>query len=178
MTRRQPTAVDLDDLLATLTPEMATEFRKSIPPGFADQLDAAQRDSVRLIQIAEQDPAVRYLPTSGVDEWLRLGALDTLIKWVDGTARTCLHMPDPYRPESVWSAAWRPGLIVCTHCLPLLKVSGQADKTCDCCGRITTGPDHGDGITTLTVWIGGLAYQAGACTDCFHDSALEQGETA
>ncbi len=51
---------------------------------------------------------------------------------------------------------------------------GEADKTCDCCGRIVTGIEHGDGIHTHTVWFGGLAYQAGACKNCYQDSALDQ----
>jgi len=172
MTRRL-TAPQLDELLAALTPQQAAAIKNHIPTAWTDQIRAAQHDSVALMEKAEQSP-VRYLPTSDVDEWLRLGLLDTLITWAAGTAKTCIHMPDPYRPESVWSCAWKPGLVVCTYCLHLFKLVGDADKVCDCCGRTVTGIENDDGIHTLTVWIGALAYQAGACKDCYQDSALEQ----
>lgn len=175
MNRRQRrfTAPQLDDLLAALTPAMADQLRQLAPVAWADQIRAAQHDSVALIETVEQTP-VRHLRTSDVDEWLRLGLLDTLLTWLDGNAKTCMHMPDPHRPEAVWSCAWKPGLVVCTYCLHLFKLVGDADKVCDCCGRTVTGLENDDGIFTLTVWIGALAYQAGACTDCYQDSALEQ----
>lgn len=163
--RRTINAVDLDNTLAAITPEMAAELSRLIPTAHADQLHAAYSESVRLIETAENTSA-RHLPRSGVDDWLRLGLLDTFCRWVAGTARTCLHMPEPRRPEPVWSCAWKPGLIVCSACLHLLKVFGDADKVCDCCGHVCTGLENGDGIATLTVWFGGLAYQAGACTGC------------
>ena len=172
MTRRL-TAPQLDDLLATLTPEHIAMIQQFIPIGWADQMRAAQHHSVALMEKAEQTP-VRHLPTTGVDEWLRLGLLDTLIRWLNGDAKTCIHMPDPRTPEPVWSCAWRPGLVVCTYCLHLFKLAGDADRVCDCCGRTVTGLENGDGIFTLTVWIGALAYQAGACKDCYQDSALER----
>ncbi len=172
MTRR-PTAVDLDKLLAALTPEHVAMIQQHIPVAWADQMRAAQHQSVALMEKAEQTP-VRHLPTSGVDDWLRLGLLDTLIRWTAGNARTCVHMPNPNNPEPVWSCAWRPGLVVCTYCLHLFKLVGDADKVCDCCGRTVSGIENDDGIFTLTVWIGALAYQAGACKDCYQDSALEQ----
>ena len=105
-------------------------------------------------------------PLADIDEWLRLGLLDSYCRWADGTARTCLHAPDPRRPQPVWSAAWKPGLIVCTACLALLRLRGEADRRCDCCGRVCAGIEHNDGIYTMTVWLGALAYQAGACKDC------------
>lgn len=171
MTRRL-TAPQLDDLLAALTPQQAAAIKQHIPIAWTDQIRAAQQDAVALIETIEQTP-VRHLRTSDVDEWLRLGLLDTLLTWINGNARTCIHMPDPYSPESVWSCAWKPGLVVCTHCLHLFKLAGDADKVCDCCGRIVAGIENDDGIFSLTVWIGALAYQAGACKDCYQDSALE-----
>ncbi len=83
-------------------------------------------------------------------------------------------MPNPNNPEPVWACAWKPGLVVCTYCLHLFKLAGDADKVCDCCGRLVTGIENDDGIFTLTVWIGALAFQAGACRHCYRDSALEQ----
>jgi hypothetical protein len=66
--RRQPTAVDLDDLLAALTLEMAAAIRQHAPAGFSDQLHAAHRDSVALVQTAEKNANLKYLPASGVDD--------------------------------------------------------------------------------------------------------------
>lgn len=173
MTRAQrPTAVDLDALMAAITPQMAEQFRHR-DVAFADQLAAAQRDSVALMERAEGTPA-HYVPRGAVDDWLRLGLLDTYLQWVSGDGRTCVHAPDPRRPEVVWSCAWRPGLVVCTHCLPLLRAVGDADKVCDCCGHLCDGLETCDPITTLTVWLGGLAYQAGACRACWPDGDRQQ----
>ena len=77
-----------------------------------------------------------------------------------------MHDPSWRSPEPVWSAVWRPGLVVCTPCLPLLKVVGEAEKTRDCCGHVCAGADVGDPIVTTTVWCGALASHAGACRDC------------
>ena len=166
--RRQPTAVELDDMLAKLTPELLAQIRPHFPvPGaYVDQLRAAQAESIAAVEAAENGTA-RYHPSAGIDDWLRLALLDTLIAWTAGTAKTCLHMPDWRRPEPVWSAAWKPGLVVCSRCLYLLEVaSAQIDRTCDCCGHVTAGVDAGDPIYPTTVWFGQLAYSAGACHNC------------
>ena len=69
-------------------------------------------------------------------------------------------MPNPDRPEPVFAAAWKPGLIVCALCTPLLKLVGEADKTCDGCGHACAGVDVGDGICTVTVMLSALSYAA------------------
>jgi hypothetical protein len=161
------TAPALDDLLCQLTAEQKAALNRRANPALVDQLRAAQAESVALMELAENQPGgARALPHADIDEWLRLGLLDTLCKWVKGTARTCMHAPDPRHPQPAWAAAWKPGLIVCTHCLPLLKLFGDKDRTCDLCGRICAGLDHGDGIYTMTVWFGGLAFSAGMCAEC------------
>src|SRR4051794_40271824 len=98
-----------------------------------------------------------------VDEWIRLSVIDTLLLWTHGNAKVCIHAPDPLRPQPVWTAAWRPGLVVCTGCTHLLKAVGDADKTCDCCGHVCAGTDFDDPIYPSTIWRGPLAYQFGTC---------------
>ncbi len=164
MTRRI-TAPILDDILARLTAEDIAELRARTPLDYADQLDAARSQSIGLMEHS-QNTRAGWVPPNSVDEWIRLSALDALIGWIDGTARTCLHSPHWRRPEPVFAAAWRPHLVVCAGCLHLLGVTGVEDHTCDACGRVTDGVDADDPIYTGTVWIGALAYEFGTCTDC------------
>ena len=77
-----------------------------------------------------------------------------------------MHAPTHRRPEPVFSAAWRPGLVVCTQCLHLLGVTGVADRTCDRCGHVCDGIEAGDPIYSGTVFVGELGYQFGTCGDC------------
>lgn len=158
---RRPNAADLDQWLATLTPEQADQLWRCVPTGLADQLGAAQQESHNLMAAAglTAQPVTR----ESIPEWVRLGALDTLAQWAYGTAKTCMHDPHPDRPEPVWSCAWRPNLVVCTACLRMLKVRGKRDWTCDRCGHLCS--EH-DPIETIGVWLGPLNYQAGACSDC------------
>lgn len=84
------------------------------------------------------------------------------------------------RYELIFACAWRPGLVVCAHCIPLLKAPTKlADATCDRCGRVCTGPATGDGIHPLVVQIGALTFSAGACRDCRPDHPVhcEQSTT-
>jgi len=162
--------VALDELLEKLTPEMVAEIHRHAPAGLVDQLAAAHRDSVAILEAIENRSA-RHVPGSSIDDWLRLGLLDTFLTWASGHARVCIHAPDFRRPEPVWAAAWKPGLVVCTRCTRLLKVFGDADKTCDRCGRITAGVEANDPIYTLTTLLGSFTYQAGACRDCLPEDA-------
>ncbi len=160
--------VPFDELLGKLTPELVAEIRRRVPTGYVDQLDAAHRDSVAIFEnlAAIEDEPVRYVPQSSVDDWVRLGLLDTFLTWVSGNAQVCMHAPDYRRPGPVWAAAWKPGLVVCPPCVRLLKVFGDADKMCDRCGRVTAGIEANDPIYTMSVLLGALTYQAGACRDC------------
>jgi hypothetical protein len=176
MTARRFTAVDLDRLLATRTklpPELRDALHALIPEvlgaGFADQQQAATADSTRLLnRLADyQGDTVIAGRLDTLDDWLRLGLLDTVCAWHAGEARTCLHDPHPLKPQPVWAAAWRPRLVACLHCLHLLKVpTQQADKTCDLCGRVVAGLEADDGIYPIVVQYANLTYQAGACSYC------------
>ena len=162
------TAPMLDELLGRLTPELLTELQAAMPAGYAalaDQVVAAQAQSVELMEHVEND-RVGWVRRTDVGGWIRLGVLDALLAWIDGTARTCMHMPDHRRPQPVFSCAWKPGLVVCVQCLHLLDVVGAADATCDRCGHICEGVYADDAIYTGTVWVGALAFQFGTCADC------------
>jgi hypothetical protein len=172
--------IALRDALAALTPTERAEFRAelsaTLPPALRseiEQLDAARTDATNLITLAETIISGGEPPTWAGEApgWIRLGAIDTALGWVRGTGRTCMHAPDPHKPEPVWAAAWKPNLVVCTMCVPLLKVFGDTDKTCDCCGRVTVGVEAKDGIFTLSTIIGAMIYQAGACRDCLPSPA-------
>jgi hypothetical protein len=158
-------ALALDDLLAHLTPEVVAAVTTHAPAGFLDQVQAATGESVGMIEAIHGKP-VQLVDAANVGDWLRLGLLDGFCRWAAGTTRTCMHAPTIRNPQPVWSCAWRPDTVVCTACLPLLRATGVADRTCDFCGQVCDGPAHGDGIHALTIWLGAFAYQAGACRDC------------
>jgi hypothetical protein len=168
-------AIAFDEILSRLTPELLAEIRRAAPVGFADQLDAATRAGISAVERCEGKP-VLAVPRLAVPDWIRLGLLDTFLRWAAGSARVCMHNPDPRRPEPVFCAAWKPGLVVCGRCTPMLRAIGDADKTCDCCGHVCGGVESDDPIRTVTVWLGGLAYQAGMCADC-HTGFLDEGIT-
>lgn len=171
MTKRL-TAVELDavltrlaEMLAALTPQERAELRAALPADVlaqADQVLAAQSVGLGL-RIAAGDERVLCRE---VDDWIRLGLLDVLLQWVGGHSRTCMHAPHWRRPQPVFSCAWKPGLVVCIQCVALLKATGIADKTCDCCGHVCAGVEAGDAVWGGSVFIGELCYEFGTCADC------------
>ncbi|SCL20480.1 hypothetical protein [Micromonospora inyonensis] len=85
--------------------------------------------------------------------------------------RPGVDVPAPTRPAPaapVVAAAWKPGLIVCHACtyLTALPRGSDRDRTCDACGRVCAGVEHGDGIHPGMVQLGPLVYQYGVCGDC------------
>jgi len=163
-------AVQLDQYLSKLTTsEAASASRSVMPAALCDQIDAAAEHAITTAErVADRvGQPMGYVPRSKVDEWLRLGLLDTFCAWVQGEATTCRHEPTLASPQPVWSCAWKPRLVVCGHCIPLLSLADEiADATCDRCGHVTTGIDAGDPIYTLTVVGGLVTFRAGVCTDC------------
>src|SRR5690242_15933682 len=112
----QFTAADLDDALirmkdalSAMTAEERADLAASMPPNLraqADQIRAAYavaRDLVMLAATHDGFPA----PIEGGDvpDGVRLGALDTALKWTRGTRRTCMHRPNPNHPQPVVSVA-------------------------------------------------------------------------
>ncbi len=157
---RIPTAVEFEKALVRLTPEIAAELYAQYPVAYRDQMGAVTTDARRLAKIGYgTQPA--ELDLLKIDEWLRLGMLDVFIRWAADTVDTCMHMPSIDRPEPVWGCAWKPNLVVCKRCMPLLKVTGDANITCDCCGGV-----FASGVTPLAVGYGPMTYSAGACETC------------
>ena len=162
-------AVQLDDILARLTPEMAVAIARMLPVDQRDQIAAAAAEAIAIAELGIEmtgGATADNLPHSAVPGWIRLGMLDTLVQYGAGTGRTCIHIPHIDRPQPVWSCAWKPGLVVCSMCTHLLATIGVRDQTCDRCGHVCEGVDAGDRIYVLRVVLGPLAYSAGACNDC------------
>jgi hypothetical protein len=152
-------AVQLDELLANR--EFVDAVRKATESWpVTDQLGAAARHAFDIIA------AAGMVNMGAAPGWVRLGALDTLVRWADGTARVCLHNPCISRPEPVFSAAYKPGLVVCGECVALLRVRGVEDRTCDSCGRVCQGIEADDPIYPVAVVVGALNFGAGVCGHC------------
>ncbi|MBP2370692.1 hypothetical protein [Pseudonocardia parietis] len=164
------TVLALDELLADddlLAAALAEAHRTRT--AHDDQADAAARDAEAFLdRLAPALGGTRSTARPGaIPAWIRLPLLTTFVRWTLGYADTCLHDPNPRRPQLVYSTAWRPDLVTCMTCagLHLLRPGSDADRTCDRCGRITAGTDH-DGIVPGAVTYGPLAFSWGACTDC------------
>jgi hypothetical protein len=165
-------AVELDEFLASCSDEEFERLQSGATPGFRDQLKAAAEEGRRMEEGALGKRA-RWVDRTALNDWVRLGMYDALCVWFSGKARTCMHQPTPESPEPVFSAAWKPGLIVCARCTDLLVVTGDANMTCDGCGHLCQGmPD--DGIKPVTTFVGALGYQVGVCTRC--DDELPRGD--
>lgn len=166
-----PAVLALDELLCHLTPELLAEIRATAPAWLLDQAAAAVVETHRRRWAEEQSGLAEgmfALPADQHPAWVRLGALDALMKWATGRNDTCMHAPHPMRPEPIVSAAWKPGLVVCDGCRHLLAVlqNSAADRTCDGCGKVVAGPDSGDPMYPFTVTCGHLSYLVGVCRDC------------
>lgn len=157
----------LDWLFSNITPEFVAAARDRVGVALLDQMDAAAAEALALAEQGLDDARRAWVPHAEVPGWLRLGLTDTLRSWIDGTGRTCVHNPVPSHPSPVVAAAWKPGLVCCAPCAAhLLRLAGDADKTCDLCGRVVAGLDEGDGIHPNRVTFGALVYLYGACGDC------------
>jgi hypothetical protein len=154
----------LDEILVNDS-ALGDQLARLLPIALLDQTSAAQRDGLTANE-AVMGRSARMVPAAEVDDWLRLGALDTLCAWFAGEARTCMHAPELRRPQPVWSCAWKPRLIVCGKCVRLLAAPRSTDAVCDCCGHMCGGVDAGDPITPVAVMVGPLTYQAGVCPAC------------
>jgi hypothetical protein len=167
-------ALVLDDLLTDPHGrEVLAELRRHVPTAVADQDQAAAADALRLLRFEAPFIGGEVTETAHADvpDWVRLPMLETYLGWCAGKARTCLHSPAPDRPEPVFATAWQPGLVVCSRCVQLtvLRPGSRRDRTCDRCGRVVAGIEHGDGIFAGRLQYGPLLYAWGACSDCLPD---------
>lgn len=141
-----------------------------------DQGDAAAHEThTHMRDLADHHHGeVIARPVDDHPEWVRLALISTLADWITGKARTCLHSPDPRRPQPVQAAAWKPGVIACRHCTHLFALPADSPKnwTCDCCGHVI---DHsrGEKIWATAISCGLFMYQLGACIDCRYWNAPE-----
>jgi hypothetical protein len=147
------------------------EQRSADPPSaFGDQLASAVDEANR---VADAWAAAGIYDRKrgewlGTPEWVRLGALTALTTWWAGDGRTCMHSPCKSRPEPVFAAAWKPGLVTCMRCVHLFKVAENSvpDRTCDGCGRVVAGVSRGEPIYPSALKIAALMWQFGVCEDC------------
>jgi hypothetical protein len=151
--------------------EIIQSIRATMPTWLQDQSDAAIGGTAAILdRISNIDNRKRAAKTDDeIPDWIRLGVLDTWVNYCIGSADTCIHSPVFHRPQPVFAMAWKPGLVVCGQCLHLVKAAGVADKTCDGCGRICAGPEHGDGIYPGAIQFGPMAWHYGACESCHDD---------
>lgn len=158
-------AVELDEYLANITEEERAQIKSSIPVFYRDQANAAMREGVAGAEQILKKQA-RWLPHYGLPEWVRLPMFDICLKWDQGEALTCIHDPRPDRPEPVFAAAWKPGVVVCGKCTDMLSVADTpADAICDGCGHVCSMPD--DGICPIGAFASMLCYQLGVCMSCY-----------
>jgi hypothetical protein len=163
-------ALALDEFLSRLTPTDREAMRNAAPVALLDQVEAAEAEVDQLVRIVGRfaDSSFAELDYADVSEWVRLSVADTLLRFHRGTHDTCTHNPSPARPQPVLASAWRPGLVTCGRCTHLFKATGDADRTCDRCGRVCAGLP-GDGIHSCTLTFGALGYFYGLCVDCMVD---------
>ncbi|MEU8312912.1 hypothetical protein [Micromonospora sp. NPDC049033] len=144
------------------------QVRAVLPAHLVDQVDAAADEAHEVLAAFPGRTARRPATAAELPSWLRLGLVDTLLTFTTGRATTCLHNPTASRPQPVLAAAWRPGVVVCLACAPLLSLKHDpaADSRCDGCGHQCAGVDENDGIYPGRLQLGPLIYQYGCCTDC------------
>lgn len=155
--------------------EILGALRTCVPTDLLDQGDAAAADvAAGMRQAAASGVADLFPELDPLDHpgWVRLGVLTAFTTLATGQASTCMHSPVASRPQPVFAAAWRPGLIACGRCTHLFAITNAAkDATCDGCGRVTTGPANNDGIWPCEVVFGLLTWKFGVCDDCRYATA-------
>jgi hypothetical protein len=166
-------AVLLDELLTD--PEAFAVFAEwaaeHASPGLLDQLQAAA-DDTHAVMAAESrtlgGTGLIHAPHAAVPQWIWLNLLLAYATWAAGTGSTCMHSPHVSRPQPVFAAAWKPGLVVCAACVHVLALprGSAGDRRCDGCGRVTTGPENGDGIHPGRAQYGPLLLAYGTCRNC------------
>jgi hypothetical protein len=97
---------------------------------FVEKLKAARRDADALLD--RMQPEATHGPAP---DWMRMATTAALVSWgVFRDAATCSHQPHPARPQPVYAAAFRPGLVTCQRCIPAL-IDGTDPHRCDRCGE-------------------------------------------
>lgn len=153
--------------LADIVKDAQTRIHAAGYGWLLDQADAATRhtNDILTTAAAAHGNNILNLSLDQHPDWVRLGILDTLARWVTGQAATCVHAPHVMRPQPALAAAWKPGLIVCLACAHLLRLrrGSPKDRTCDGCGTVV--PSTG-AIWSTAASHGGFVYQVGVCEPC------------
>jgi hypothetical protein len=140
------------------------------PTWFRDQVNAAADDAHAWMQLEASliGSPVKSGDVASIPGWMRLGVLTTYTQWAAGLGSTCMHNPTIDSPEPVFATAWQPGLVACARCIHLtvLRPGSKADRTCDGCGHVVAGLQHGEGIYPGRVQLGPLVYAVGTCKSC------------
>lgn len=168
----QPTALDLEAALEAATTEDWAQVAADTTPEFRARLGTARR--------AAREASAASIGATGssvgrfthAPDWLKLGALDSFVRWQRGEAALCEHRPTTAAPEPVTAAAWRPGAIVCAECVGLLRVC--VDHRCDGCGT----PDDGTTLRLIVWHESYLAYRARACPPCWAEMSTPPTDDA
>lgn len=152
--------------------QFAEAVNATMPTNVSDQHGAANRDTdtIRAL-LADHIGGMSERAVGQVPAWLRLGALDAWIGYCSGSSATCMHNPNIDSPAPVFTAAWKPGLVVCGPCIHLMmpRPNSLADRTCDGCGHECLGVEVGDPIHPSVSQIGSLIFQFGVCASCRDD---------
>lgn len=175
-----PTAPDVADWLCTLARdtarldvrdrrELAQGMVEDCPPGLLDQYRAAAEHTVAAL--TENMPSARSYRVDEVPDAVLVSILHELMQWGAGRQRTCIHRPDPARPQPVLAAAWKPGVVVCPACTHLLRLprGSVKDRTCDLCGHVAAGPPT-DPVLPVAAAYGPFVYLYGCCRGCWGPS--------
>lgn len=165
---------EVEELVANSSrkPELR-EARKRAPLAYKDQLDAAERESAEYVRAALTTGDVidqRMMTAQDNPVWVRRALFEALIVWTANMGAVCVHNPSARAPQPVYAAMWRPRLVVCAHCTPMLTMAGRGlsaqDRTCPGCQRITGGPGSGDELLFRGVQVSMLTFAFPVCAAC------------
>lgn len=111
-----------------------------------------------LQRLAEQT-GESYTPGHEPSWWLRSRLVDLHTRGRAGQLDPCPHL----RPgTTAFAALWAPDRVVCAGCVPSLRLTGDADRTCDRCGIVSPTGVH----PAMTAASPSLLVSLGLCRGC------------
>lgn len=147
------------------------KVKDAITVGFRDQVQAAVAESQRYVESALATGVLKSqhcVAARANPQWVRYALFEALIVWTNGLGRVCVHNPSARAPQPVYAAMWRPRVMVCARCTPLLGCRGLSaqERTCPNCRRITAGPGTDDRLHLHGIQSGALTFSFAVCADC------------
>lgn len=154
--------------------QLREAFERTAPTGMVDQftaMDHHNRAALGRYAKATDSGLTETHDLSAVPDWLWLQVVETTVNFAYGRGRTCMHA-DTGRPAPYFASAWKPGLVTCHLCVPLLtpKPGSPEDRMCDKCGRVCDDGIHGEVLQTR------IMYMFGLCDDCHAELIAVIGE--